>query len=30
LLNLYKEMTEKKRTGSDMDIQSLPEDAPWQ
>lgn len=30
LLNLYKEMTEKKRTGSDMDIQLLPEDAPWQ
>jgi hypothetical protein len=30
LLNLYKQMTEKKGTGSDMDIQSLPEDGPWQ
>ncbi|HUZ94369.1 MAG TPA: DUF4194 domain-containing protein [Edaphobacter sp.] len=30
LLNLYKQMTERKGTGSDIDIQSLPEDGPWQ
>jgi hypothetical protein len=30
LLNLYKKMSERKGNGSDIEIQSLPKDGPWQ